>query len=574
MTPTPSIPRTSTTRADSVALLVFALAYGAFVYAIGPGWPIAMNDDFAYLRSIVETIQHGRPWTDDFLEPWSLSLAALSAGIFKISGSFTLATVGFQVLLAAASFWFVGKIAREKGCSATAAIAIAASLLTFPTVLWKHVEFTAVILYFPCFCAALLFALQRRWMWFSLAFALAAANRPSAVAWLVLPGLAAVQTLWRERSWRRTLPAVAAIAFGGGWLFFVSTIANRTHAQRFITQNIFADARAPTVESNLKIALWVLLTAIGYATLLRRLLQPRVPPPKPKPIVSVVGWLVALGLLLTVSSVASGVPLSWEHPLFENTWAVGYLRGLVVLAAIGWAIGPRALDPALLVAAVAATALASLRSQLWDYYLVDGAVLAFFAVPAVEQDSAPAPTTSLLRHWLRPALAGAVVLALVSFQIVGSGPMKRLVDHRAGACSVLEKALRAGWMKPTELSDAPFGFVAWHFLPYYLKHEGQNSPDLGGFGNYIAGHSVNVRIEGVTRREARAARSAAAAPDPAHPFSEIHPRGWFGYARFTLDRLDDPKPPAWPFHAEDYRYPPFPLNDAEWRELARAQPAK
>lgn len=42
-------------------MLVFAAAYGGLVYAIAPGWPIAMNDDFAYLRSIVETEPDARP---------------------------------------------------------------------------------------------------------------------------------------------------------------------------------------------------------------------------------------------------------------------------------------------------------------------------------------------------------------------------------------------------------------------------------------------------------------------------------------------------------------------------------
>src|SRR5215468_1977821 len=53
-----------------------------------PPTTIVFNDDFGYLRSIAETIQHGRPWTDDWLEPWAASLSVLSALIFKVTGSF------------------------------------------------------------------------------------------------------------------------------------------------------------------------------------------------------------------------------------------------------------------------------------------------------------------------------------------------------------------------------------------------------------------------------------------------------------------------------------------------------
>ena len=159
-------------------------------------------------------------------------------------------------------------------------------------------------------------------------------------------------------------------------------------------------------------------------------------------------------------------------------------------------------------AALASTGLASLRSELWDYYLIDGAVMAFFSVQigtisTADEDVGGARRRGRLQSLLAPALIAIIAV----FQVSATGPLKRLVDHRAGACSALEKAMRAGWMKPTELSDSPFGFTAWHLFPYYIAHEGRNSPGLDGFGVYVGNNSVNVRIEGVGRREAKAAES-------------------------------------------------------------------
>ena len=80
----PSSPHPSAGR----AALWAALAYGLVIYVTLPPEAIAINDDFAYLKSVVQTLQHGRPWTNDWLEPWSASLASLSALVFHATGRF------------------------------------------------------------------------------------------------------------------------------------------------------------------------------------------------------------------------------------------------------------------------------------------------------------------------------------------------------------------------------------------------------------------------------------------------------------------------------------------------------
>ena len=549
---------------DSLVILSAALAYGILVYAILPGWTVALNDDFSYLRSIVETIQHGRLWTDDFLEPWALSLIALSTGIFKITGSFFCATICLQTLMGAASFWLVCQIAGDCGYRPLATIGIAAALLTFPTVLWKQVEYTALVIYLPSLLAALWFAGRNRWTLFFVAWATAVASRPSALAWLVIPAVAGVEAAVSARKLAKAKLPFAVVALSMGFFFAVRGYANETHAQRFITNQIFSNANLPTFWANLKIGVWILAVATGCSSLFCRGLRWQ-PTPRAGVAGYVGGIIVATGLLATLPLVANSIPLAFEHPFFENVWAVGYLRGLVVVAAVGWLTAIPSLRLPFLYAAFAALFLASLRTELWDYYLIDVAVLAFFSVR-----SPVAPTESSARsrwvRWTQLGVVSTLLLGAIVLQIAATGPLKRRVDNYAGMNSVLEKALRAGWMKPSELSFAPFGFVAWHLLPYYLAHEGKDSADLGGFGIYVDHDAVDVQIDTVSRAEAKAPLRNGG-KDAAHPFSEIHPRGWFGYARFTLEHSSKQKPADTAINWKEYDYPVFPLNDSEWREL-------
>ncbi len=552
---------------DNFLILAAAAAFGLLVHAILPGRAIAMNDDFGYLRSVLETIQHGRPWTDDFLEPWSLSLVAAAAAIFKVSGSFWAATIGLQTVMAAVSFWLVCRIALDAGCRPLASVGLAAALLTFPTVFWKQVEFTALVVYFPCFFAALWCAGRNRWTWFLLAWTVAVASRPSALAWLALPVIAGAEAAIREKNPARLKVPWLIALLGVGWFFLVRGYANETHAQRFITNQLFSRASLASYGTNLQFGFWILAIATGCASLLFRVLRRPSHAAGAPWAARLGGGAVALGLLATLPLAANSGSLSLDHPFFENRWAVAYLRSLVVLAAAGWILAPPRFRLPFLGAAFAALLLASLRPRLWDYYLIDAALLAFFALRPAEESTASSAHATWDR-WLQPAVASVLLLGTIALHLAATGPVKRLVDFSAGANSVLEKALRAGWMKPTELSFAPFGFVGWHLSPYYLTHEGRNSAELGGFNDYIVRDAVEMKFEGVVPDEAEAAMAGRLAPDPARPYSEIHRHGWSGYARFSLVRLAAGQPAARAVDWADYRFVIFPLNDAEWRELA------
>src|SRR5882724_8619932 len=135
--------------------VLLALGYGFLVYLIIPKWVIVMNDDFGYLRSVIETVQHGRPWTDDWLEPWAFSLSAISALLFESTGNFYLATVGLQIVSAALLFYSLWRLLTARAVSSPGAVVVAFLIVTFPTVFWKTLEFTALTVYLPCLIIAL-----------------------------------------------------------------------------------------------------------------------------------------------------------------------------------------------------------------------------------------------------------------------------------------------------------------------------------------------------------------------------------------------------------------------------------
>lgn len=531
------------------------LLYGWFVYGFLPKGVIAFNDDFAYLRSVLETVQRGRVWTDDFLEPWSMSLSALSAGLFSLTGSFTLATLGLQLFLPLVSFaclaWSIGNPGRVS----VRALLLATAVLTFPTLLWKQAEYTAMILYIPCLIVALGASLRGRWGLFLAAYAVAVASRQSAVLWLVLPAAVALEAAFRRHAWRHALGLLGGVGLGVGWFFALSRWANVTHAQRLITQHAFESLQWPDVGRKAVLVGWLLAIALGGLSGLLSCGHDRRPVSRRW---RAIGAGIGILLLATIPAVSRAVPLACEHPVFDNAWALTYFRLLVGLGGLGWIIAPPVLPVAYLAGVFCSGLLVCLRAEVWDYYLYDAVMIGLFGLLASVGSAVEAP-----RRRLGSILACVALTAIVATQVTAAFPLKRSLDERAGACRVLERALRAGWMQPTDLSHAPFGFVGWNLFPYYVAHEGARSDNLAGFGVYVARHAVEVRVEALPSHRAPADLTEGGAK----AFAEILPHGWGRRELFWLERRSDREPPPVAVQTSEYRRPVFPLNDAEWKAL-------
>lgn len=101
-------------RPAAILTAVVALGFGALVYLLLPAEVTTVGDDFGYYRSIIETLQHHRPWTDAWLEPWAASLSTIAAIVFQLTGSFHLATYGLQAVLAALACGILCRLLQQR----------------------------------------------------------------------------------------------------------------------------------------------------------------------------------------------------------------------------------------------------------------------------------------------------------------------------------------------------------------------------------------------------------------------------------------------------------------------------
>ena len=356
-----------------------AVLFGALVYACLPNHVVPLDDDFGYLRSVVATLQHARPWTDDWLEPWAASLSALSAVAYVLTGNFYVATYGLLALLGAISFGLCALLFRERAVPSAPALTFTALGLTCPTVFWKTVQFTSMAVYLPCLFGALLASERRRWGWFFVAWSLAIAARQSALAWIGLPLGAAVASL---RSDRRPLGAAApwpaAITAVAGMLVYLGLQLgmNRTHAQSVITDHLIdhvSFSRA-TLSAATGVGVALVMSGLGF---LCGALTPvswcrAVPLRKP-----VVVAALALSALASVAFDTRSLVL-WEHVTLSGTVGTVYVKLLVFAGVLGWILGGTALRLSYVTCAALAVGLVCLRGAIWDYYFIDAAVFGFF----------------------------------------------------------------------------------------------------------------------------------------------------------------------------------------------------
>ncbi len=164
-------------------------------------------------------------------------------------------------------------------------------------------------------------------------------------------------------------------------------------------------------------------------------------------------------------------------------------------------------------------------------------------------------------------VAGAVGLGAVHAVLVLD--FKAWLDRGAALCEVSERALRAGQLRPAELGFAPFGFAGWQLYPYFIAHEGRDTPQIDGFNLYLRPEAVLIG-QHYSRFLRRFARFNFVAPTDRRGLIAIgHTRCLWRY-RADYYLLRNRSAPAatvpWVL-GTDFQRPWFPLTDAEWRTL-------
>lgn len=539
-----------------------AAAYGLFVYLALPVEAVALNDDFGYLRSVIETLQRARPWTNDWLEPWAASLSVLSALVFKLTGSFHVATQGVQAVGAAMTVAGAAVIGQDRGLSRVQSAVVACLLVSCPTLLWKSVEFTAVVIYLPCLLWSIWAAGRRQWGVFFIAWLLACASRQSAVTWLVLPGLAFVEAFVLGRSWRR--PAVV-LAAGVAWVAILSLFMNRTQSQAMVTAHLFERLETGACSRNLLMGAAIILGSIGcgrFVAIANRLAR-QVDGDRPA---RVLGVLVATAVVL-VALGAYG-RMYFEHESFGGGAGHLYAALVCALAVAGWILGGERLRRDLLLASAASLVLVVVRTEVWDYYYLDVALFGFSAAvtgPGNLRGVVPA-------GWSRGVLVCCLLCG--GFHLYFSWATKCRVDRESAVCRLAETALRRGALDVTELSALPYGFVGWQLHPYYVAHDGRQSVDIGGFLHYLRDGSIEVRRSPLRFWSDSKSLKALTGEDAARVIETGVARvGWFWHERCSLlRRPDDGAPARRNLDRALFRPSRFPLNEREWRELVEQSP--
>lgn len=534
--------------------------FGLLVFLLLPAGVTVMNDDFGYLGSVLETVRRGRPWTDDWLEPWSASLAVISAIVLQVTGSFLVATQGVQAVLGAAGAGGAYLFFRAMDLSRGRSLFLACLLLTVPTALWKQVEFTAAVLYLPCLLWAIWAALQGRWRVFFVAWFLAFASRQSALVWLALPAWACARGLFsgeaRTKAWR-----APAWVLGGAGLaaLLLHEGMNQSHAQAMLTVHAWERMELPYTGRNVAFGIVVWLVAAGWGGLLQVAWATgrSVTPVAPRRVLSVLAAVTGVAVLS-----ASYFPIYFEHDGYAG--GLGRLYAGVVLAAgvAGWLLAPGTIRPGFVLAGLGALVPLALRTNTWDYYYLD---IALFGLAAIQLPAVKAPPSpGLPARWL-----GWLVLAFAAiWHLQFAWQLKCRVDREYAVNVLTERALRAERLPIADIGFSSYGFQGWQLHPHYIAHEGRGSVDTGAFTRYLRRGAASVHFSPMRFwRDSQTLLLTRGLDESRIVAGDVFRVGWLWHQRVSIVQSvpADIGPAEIPEPSPGISRRALPLDDREWR---------
>lgn len=576
--PAPAAPLMSPFRPSSPRPPWLAFAFAAIAYAGALAWMLPEGvtpvggDEFGYVKSVVETLQHGRPWTDNYLEPWAATLSSLAAIIFKATGSMTVAMHGLMLVGGAAAMLALCLLLHRRWDSTTAAIVGAALIFSFPPLLRRNAEFIDLAVSLPAMLWCLWAAERRRWVVFALVWAAAIANRQSAVLWLLLPATAAVRGWLGERRgepavWR--IPA-AVVAAGVAWFFAVARAMNISDIQFDRTLRTIADLSPRPLATAMFSCGVIALLALGGGALAQRFVRGASfsPGTWSRARWIVVGAVAAACLFLDPRHLVM-VDHRYGFLYGPSGWAYGKLA--LLLAAAGWLSGRFRLRLDLALCLLATLGAIALRQLLFDRYAFEISLLAFLAVLPADEATQPAIADAATAPRLRPVIAGALAV-LAGAQLWFALLTKVAIDDAAASVRLHEQALRAGLIQPWEIGGAPFQLRGWYFHAYSVQHPLPNGRKLAEFARFTQPTVVAwnefpswiARLHGLER-----------VPRPEHGETLVEQRysvAGFATAQRGLTRVAPPTRPE--ALKADFRAVPLPLDDAEWRALVAGEPLR
>lgn len=448
------------------------LAWMPVIAAFAILWPHSVTlrgDDFGYVESVVATIRGEWLASSHWLEPFNFVLPVLSTAAYMLTGSFYIASYGVSGAIAIANFlllWRWMRPALPPGWFGD--LGIAAVTLT-PVCLNKTVEFTGVPLGWTLTLAALLAWRARSSGWFFFAVVLGVLNRQSAVCLLALPAADLAIRWWRgervETRWNLAL----VLAVGAVACVVLATPVNFARtltAQRLATAHLLGSAEQALLGIGMAggiAAIWAVLRGEAWLVVGRDVFKC----PWPSLL-----WLSAGAVTLT-----RGVDIACETPALSRISVLIVASGFLLSAAL-----PRALSritTEALAAAALYTVLVAWRGIWWDYYFCDLAL--FLAFPR----RVSVPVARGL------SVSGALALTMVA--VMWIIPLYWQIHWAEGSGRAYERALRAGRLTVTEISEAPFGLLGWKVFPALVQRCPKGEARLGDFVKFIEANRSTYR---------------------------------------------------------------------------------
>lgn len=563
-----------------------ALLFGLLVWLVLPATVVTYDDDFAYLRSVVETVQRGRPWTYEWLTPWAASLSGLVAVLFKVTGSMSFA-VHFSLSLAGAMTYFgLSSVLRNQGVFGWRVPLFCGLLLLLPSVFFMHLMFTSVALYMGCLWLCAWLGMERKWGWFFLFWCIAIASRQSAITWLALPGWLIVADVWRHRRIRfreaSVLRPILVISAGAITLLILMKGMNKTSGQQTTfggLESFLAWGRLWQPLTLGTIALFVGLGLGGIASQFKTS-APRVIWGRGQWVFAtlaiVLGGFAGLVFRELVSGSHSSYRDGISHLYFVFWGGLGGLGLSLIRTRPRWET---------FFVGLGAFNLLLIYGGVFDYYFNDLIFWGFVSTLATENGPSEVQALGLKSIFKTTILAGLFFLVgvnlrwLVRFRYEG--------DRAAGVIKLYETGLRSGKIRPDQIGQDTFGHCGWLLEDYHREHDSGPSYSLGEFMLYTqtwdgkSGTGIETELD----KKVRKVREWL----PSHNTSSlikskakkvIHqieaPVLWGKYSvRYSIVRVEPTESNEATHRSlrmDTYKLNPFPLDDSEWRAYISKQP--
>lgn len=460
---------------------------GGLVWVLLPGMVVTLDDDFWYLRSAIQTFQKGRPWTDSWLTPWGASSSVMTAILFALTGSFTMAVHLPLALSAGAGGAGMFGFLRACGVARTRALMIVVLVLGTPTVMFMFLMYTSVAVCMGCLWVCIWLARQGRWWGFLMVWGIALSGRQSAIAWLALPGVELLGLILkrgmdlRGKDGREMRRLVMVLLLGGAWLGVLLGMMNPTRGQGQVLGDVTLESIAEMVPT-VVMGLLAGSLGLGLASVARVVAGFEARTRSTGRLFGVIGV-----------SVLAGVTMVWfvgatldTHDCFRDPmtlWVLGAVAAGLV-GCLAWS--PPRVHWGSLAAAAGSLALVTMYRGRFDYYFVDAL---FFGIASGFWYSSERLTAEggggeggfrkwrMIGTWSTRVLVGLLVIWTTRSWV------RLTVDQNRTAALIrmYEEAFDAGLLRVDEVGTAPFGYLGWVLIDCYDARLNGKGGDIAGF---------------------------------------------------------------------------------------------